>query len=171
LTDVCSMPLTPFHPLALFFLYFRDKQRIDPLALAVSTSFIDLEPLYYIILGEPLDHRVWHGFTLGLTIYPLLVTFGVYLAEQFLEKRLWAFYNWFKLKPVKVMYPLRNIYLLSLFGGFSHIFLDMFTHREMCWVLYPFITGNPFYAWQAFVVVEVVVVLLSLYSLICWLKN
>lgn len=72
--------------MAFLFLYFRDKQRIDPLALAVSTAVIDLEPLYYMVLGEPLDHRVWHGFTLALTIYPLLVALGVYMAERFFEK-------------------------------------------------------------------------------------
>ncbi|MEM2440109.1 MAG: DUF4184 family protein [Candidatus Bathyarchaeia archaeon] len=165
------MPLTPFHPPAFFFLYFRDKQRIDPSALAASTSLIDLEPLYYTILGEPLDHRVWHGFTLALTIYPILVAVGVYVAERVFEKRLWTLYNQLRLKPVKVRYPLRSIYLLSLFGGFSHISLDMFTHPEMFWVLYPFAFGNPFYAWQAAVAVEIAVVALSVYSLICWLKN
>jgi len=72
--------------LAFLFLYFRDKKRIDPLALTVSTTFIDVEPLHYTILGEPLDHRVWHGFTLALTVYPTLVTIGVYIAERFFEK-------------------------------------------------------------------------------------
>jgi len=157
--------------LAFLFLYFRDKKRIDPLALTISTTFIDIEPLHYTILGEPLDHRVWHGFTLALTVYPILVTIGVYIAERFFEKRLWAVYNWLRLKPVKVKYPLLNIYLLSLFGGFSHIFLDMFTHPEMFWVLYPFAMDNPFYTWQAAVAVEVAVITLSVYSLMCWLKN
>ncbi|MEM2318911.1 MAG: DUF4184 family protein [Candidatus Bathyarchaeia archaeon] len=164
-------PLTPFHPLAFLFLYFKDKQRIDPLTLAASTSFIDLEPLYYILLGDPLDHRAWHGFTLALTIYPVLVAIGVYVVERFFERGLWEIYGWIRLKPVRVRYPFRNIYLLSLFGGFSHIVLDMLTHPEMRWVLYPFIDGNPFYTWQAFIFVEIVVILLSVYSLICWLKN
>lgn len=68
-------------------------------------------------------------------------------------------------------YPLRNIYLLSLFGGFSHIALDMFTHPEMFWVLYPFASGNPFYTWQAAMAVDIAVIILSVYSLTCWLKN
>ena len=164
------MPYTPFHALSFMFLYFKDKGRIDPLALAVSTTFIDLEPLYYILLGEPLDHRVWHGFTLALTIYPILATIGVYVVERLFENKLLAFYKWARLKPLKARYPLRNIYLLSLFGGFSHIILDMFTHREMLWVLYPFMNGNPFYTWQASIIVEIVVIVLSIYSLNCWLK-
>ncbi|MGB9714262.1 MAG: hypothetical protein ACPLZC_04700 [Candidatus Bathyarchaeales archaeon] len=47
------MALTPFHALAFMFLYFRDKRKVDPLALAVSTTFIDLETLYYLLIGEP----------------------------------------------------------------------------------------------------------------------
>ncbi|MEM2946826.1 MAG: DUF4184 family protein [Candidatus Bathyarchaeia archaeon] len=165
------MPITPLHATTLFFLYFKDRRRIDPLALAISTTFIDLEPLCYILLVEPLDHRVWHGFTLALTVYPVLVTIGVYTAERLFENKLWAVYKRVGLNPVKVRYPLLNIYLLSLFGGFSHIFLDMFTHREMLWVLYPFAYGNPFYNWQAAIIVEATVIMLSIYSFLCWLKS
>ncbi len=164
------MPTTPLHVSAFLFLYFKDKRRIDPLALVISTTFIDVEPLYYILLGEPLDHRVWHGFTLALTLYPILVTIGVYMAECLFENRLLAVYNWVRLKPVKAKYPLPNIYLLSLMGGFSHIFLDMFTHREMFWMLYPFTYGNPFYTEQTSIVVNIIVILLTLYSIWYWLN-
>ncbi|MEM3729064.1 MAG: DUF4184 family protein [Candidatus Bathyarchaeia archaeon] len=165
------MPITPLHTTTLLFLYFKDRRRIDPLALAISTTFIDLEPLYYIFLGEPLDHRVWHGFTLALALYPVLVTIGVYIAESLFENKLWTVYKWVGFNPVKAKYPLLNIYLLSLLGGFSHIFLDMFTHREMLWVLYPFANGNPFYNRQAAIIVEATVIILSIYSLWCWLKS
>lgn len=145
--------------------------QIDPLALIVSTTFIDLEPLYYIVLGESLDHRIWHGLTLALTIYPVLVTLGVYMVERFFEGKLWTVYNWVGLNPMRAGYPLLNIYLLSFFGGFSHVFLDMFTHPEMLWVLYPFAEGNPFYNWHVSIVIEGVVIILSIYSLLCWLKS
>jgi membrane-bound metal-dependent hydrolase YbcI (DUF457 family) len=165
------MPITPLHASAFLFLYFKDKTRIDPLALVVSTTFIDLEPLYYFILGELLDHRIWHGFTLALTLYPILVTGAVYLTEHLLENRLWAIYKWARLNPIKVRYSLQNICLLSIFGSFTHIFLDMFTHPEMFWVLYPFAYGNPFYRGQAAIIVEATVIVLTLYSLNCWLKD
>ncbi|MEM2104268.1 MAG: DUF4184 family protein [Candidatus Bathyarchaeia archaeon] len=165
------MPITPLHASALIFLYFKDKNHIDPLALTVSSTFIDIEPLYYFILGEPLDHRIWHGFTLTLTIYPILTTVGVYLVERFFEAELWAAYKWARLNPVKTTYPLRNIYLLSIFGGFSHIFFDMFTHSEMLWVLYPFANGNPFFTDTTFIIVETGVILMTLYSLRCWMKD
>jgi membrane-bound metal-dependent hydrolase YbcI (DUF457 family) len=165
------MPITPLHATAFLFLYFKDKRRIDPLALVVSTTFIDIEPLYYILLGEPLSHRIWHSFTLALTIYPILVTIGAYVVEHLFQNKLLAIYKWAMLNPVKASYPPLNIYLISLFGGFSHIFLDMFTHREMLWVLYPFATGNPFYMRQASMIIDAALIILSIYSLCCWLKN
>jgi hypothetical protein len=165
------MPITPLHGLAFIFIYFKNKRRVDPLALMVSATFIDLEPLYYFLLGEPLDHRFWHGFTLALTVYPILLTFGVYVAERLFEGKLWTAYNMVRLNPVQVKYPLLNIYGLSLLGGFSHVFLDMFTHEKMPYVLYPFINGNPFYIGQASIIVEITVILLTIYSLNCWLKD
>ena len=51
------MPLTPMHGLAVFFLYFKAKNKIDPLALIASAIVIYLKPLYYTLIGEPLDHR------------------------------------------------------------------------------------------------------------------
>lgn len=165
------MPITPLHGLAFTFLYFKDKQRVDPLALIVSTTFIDLEPLYCILLGEPLDHRIFHGFTLALTVYPVLVALGVYVAERLFTNKLLALYGKVRINPIKVKYPLVNIYLLCLFGGFTHVFLDMFTHDEMFWVLYPLTYGNPFYMGPPSTVVEVAVILLTLYSLKCWMKD
>jgi glucose-6-phosphate-specific signal transduction histidine kinase len=84
------MALTLFHALALIFLYFRYKQKVDLLALAVSTTFIDLETVYYLLVGAPLDHRLLHSFTLALTIYPILVAFGVYVIERLFEGKVVA---------------------------------------------------------------------------------
>lgn len=165
------MPITPLHGLAFMFLYFKNKRIVDPLALTVSTTFIDLEPAYFFLLGEPLDHRLWHGFTLALTAYPIILALGVYIAERLFENSLLIVYKKLRLNPVQVKYPMLNIYFLSLFGGFSHVFLDMFTHSEMFWVLYPLAHGNPFYIGPASIIVETAVILLTLYSLKCWLKD
>jgi len=165
------MPITPFHGLAFMFLYFKDKRRIDPLALAVSSTFVDLEPLYYFLIGDPLNHKIWHGFTLALTVYPLLVTFGVFMMERFLKERLWSTYNAVRLEPVQVGYPLLSIYLCSLFGGFSHILFDMFTHEKMPYVIYPLAYGNPFYLGLASITVELAVIMLAIYSGLHWLRK
>jgi hypothetical protein len=166
-----NMALTPFHALAFMFLYFRNKRIVDPLALAVSTTFIDLEPLYYLLMGEPLDHRLLHGFALALTIYPILVIFGVYVLERLLDKRLWLIYVRLRLKPIQVRYPLWIICINSFLGGISHVFLDMFTHRDMLYVIYPMAYGNPFYIGQASVLVDAAVIILAIYSCLIWLRQ
>jgi hypothetical protein len=165
------MPLTPLHGLAVLFPYFKNKRIIDPLALFASAAIVDLEPIYYFLLGEPLDHRIWHGFALTLTVYPVLIGLTVYLVEHLFENKLWSTYNALKLKPEKVKYSLVSIYLCSLVGGFSHVFFDMFTHESMPYVIYPLASGNPFYIGQAAIVVEVAVVVLSIYSVFCWSKT
>ncbi|MEJ5327398.1 MAG: DUF4184 family protein [Candidatus Bathyarchaeia archaeon] len=162
------MPLTPFHGLAVLSLYFRRKRTIDPLALSASATIVDLEPLYYLLIGEPLDHQIWHGFALVLTVYNILIAVAVYVVERFFESTLLSTYNALRLKSPRVRYPLRNIYLCCLFGGFSHIFFDMFTHEQMPYLIYPLFFGNPFYLGQASVIVEALVVALALYSVFCW---
>jgi hypothetical protein len=164
------MPLTPLHGLAVLFLYFKGKKRVDPLALVASATFIDLEPIYYFLSGEPFDHRIWHGFTLTLTIYPILIGLTIYFAERLFEKKLWSTYNILKLKPEKVKYSPLSIYLCCVVGGFSHVFFDMFTHESMPYVVYPLFFGNPFYLGQASGIVEIAVVALALYSVFCWSK-
>jgi len=166
-----SMPITPLHGLAFMFLFFKNKKLIDPLALTASATLIDLEPLYYFLIGDPLDHRIWHGYALTLTLYPLLVTLGVFMIERLFDKRLRSIYISLRFKPFKARYPVLMIYFCSLLGGLSHIFFDMFTHKEMPYVLYPFMNGNPFYIGTASIIVELAVVLLTVYSLSLWIKK
>jgi len=80
------MPVTPLHGLTLMFLYFKNKKRIDILALIVLSTFIDLEPLYFFIVGEPLNHRIWHSFAASLTVYPIFITIGVHMLERTFKK-------------------------------------------------------------------------------------
>ncbi len=165
------MPVTHLHGLAVLFLYFKDKRRIDLLALTASATFVDLEPLYYYLIGEPLSHRIWHGYVLALTAYPLLITIGAYVVEHFFEKKLESAYNALSLEPNRVKYPWANIFFCSLVGGLSHIFFDMFTHEHMPYVIYPLAYGNLFYAGQASIVVEFAVIVLAVYSCLRWLKK
>jgi len=166
------MPLTPLHGLAVLFLYFKRKRSVDPLALFASATIVDLEPLYYILSGEFLNHHMmWHGYALILTIYPILITFALYVVERFFEKQLWSMYTALRFKPAKVRYSLLKVYLCCLVGGFSHIFFDMFTHESLPYVVYPLVFGNPFYLGLAAVIVELIVVVLALYSVYCWSKT
>ncbi|MEM3704606.1 MAG: DUF4184 family protein [Candidatus Bathyarchaeia archaeon] len=164
------MPITPLHALSLMFLHFRDKRRFDPLALAVSSTFVDLEAAYYLLIMEPLDHRLWHGFALALTVYPVLTTLGVYAAGRSFASQLQSTYNKLRLKTSQVQYSASTIYYCSLVGGFTHIFFDMFTHKDMPYVLYPIAYGNPFYIGNASLMVEITVILFAFYSLFEWIK-
>lgn len=165
------MPLPPVHALSVFFLYFKNKQNIDPLAIVASATMIDLEPLYYMLNGEVFDHRIWHGYALTLAIYPILITSAVYITERLLEKQLWSTYTTLRLKPEKTRYPLLNIYLCCLIGGSSHILLDMFVHETMPYVIYPMAYGNPFYIGTASGIIELTAVALALYSIYLWTKT
>jgi hypothetical protein len=166
------MPLTPVHGLSVLFLYFKNKRGVDPLALVASATIVDLEPLYYVLSGEFLNHHmIWHGYAFALTVYPILISLAIYAVERLFEKQLWSTYTALRLKPEKVRYSLLSVYLCCLIGGFSHIFFDMFTHENMPYVLYPLVSGNPFYLGQASGIVELTVIALAFYSVYCWVKN
>jgi len=165
------MPVTPLHGFALMFLYFKDRRRVDLLALVVSATFVDLEVLYYLLLGEPLNHRIWHGFAMSFTIYPILIALGVFTVEHFFRGTLWSTYNVLRLKPNQVRYSLSRIYVCSFIGGVSHVFLDMFTHENMPYVIYPLAYGNPFYMGQAAMAVDLATLLLAIYSCLRWLRS
>ena len=164
------MPLPPVHGLAVLLLYFKRKDSFDPLALVASATVVDLEPLYYVLVGEVFSHRVWHGYALALTVYPILVALAVFVVERFFGKQLWSAYSVLRLKPEKTRYSLLSIYLCCLVGGFSHVFFDMFTHQVMPYVVYPLFSGNPFYLGWASGIVESAAIILAAYSVYCWFK-
>jgi len=138
----------------------------------MSATIIDVEPLYYMLIGEALDHQIWHGYALSLTVYPVLISLAVYSAERVFDNRLRLMYNSLRLKPTKIRYSMPNIFLSCLIGSFSHIFFDMFTHESLPYVVYPVAFGsNPFYIGQFSGIVEVAVVVLASYSLICWVRS
>ena len=87
------MPLPPVHGLVALLPYFKAKSVFDPLALVASATFVDLEPLIYIFMGQQLNHQIWHGYALALTVYPVIVGLIVYSAEHLLENRLWSAYE------------------------------------------------------------------------------
>jgi len=165
------MPLPPVHGLSILSPYFRGKDVFDPLALVASATFVDLESLFYIIAAQPLDHQMWHGYALALTVYPVLVGLFVYSMERFLEGNVRSAYNIIGFKPSRVRYSPLTIYLCCLAGGLSHIFLDMFTHQSMPYVIYPLAYGNPFYLGQFSSVVEIAATALAVLSIFLWLNN
>ena len=136
-----------------------------------SATIIDLESLYYWLLGDPLNNRIWHSFLFALAIFPVLITLALYLVERRFEPKPSSAYGVLKLKPPQAKYSLSVIYLSCLIGGFSHIFFDMFTHQNLPYVLYPLFNGNPFYLGQARFAVEGLAAGLAVYSVYLWWKT
>ena len=165
------MPLPPIHGLTSLLPYFKSKTTFDPLALVASATFVDLEPLFYIFTGQQLDHQIWHGYALGLTIYPILVGLLVYVTERLLENRLRSAYTIIGFKPTRVRYQPLALYYSCLLGSFSHLFFDMFTHKNMPYVIYPLTYGNPFYIGRASGIVELITVGLAVLSIFLWWKT
>ena len=164
-----KIPLTPIHILAIMPIYLRFKGRIDPLALLISSTFVDLEPLYLLLIGEPNDHGILHSY-FAILLFSVLIVFIVFFAERHYENRLWSVYGKLRLNPDRVKYPLLSVYLTFLVGGFSHIFFDMLTHKSLPYVFYPIALGNPFYLGQASIVVDAIVAFVAFGSVFWWLK-
>ncbi len=95
----------------------------------------------------------------------------MFIVEYLFNKKLWSIYTVLRLRPENPHYSLLNIYLGYLIGGFSHIFLDMFVHQTMPYVVYPLAIGNPFYLGTASIIVELLAVALSIVSIYFWIKT
>lgn len=168
------MPPTPIHFLSVAPLHFVKPGTFDLTALLLSSTGIDLELLYLLLVGQPLYHGLWHSYFFAFTIFPVAVSLVVLVAERKLLGIVKSTYKFFRFSPSKLKYSFKTIYLSSLIGAASHIFLDMWTHRVSSRLLYPFVVfeaENPFWAYEYEVVVYISVTLLSLYSIYFWIKH
>ncbi|MFW9848743.1 MAG: hypothetical protein ACFFF4_06365 [Candidatus Thorarchaeota archaeon] len=129
------MPFTPYHfgPAllagVLLFPYF------DLVAMLVASVILDIEPMLvlFLNLGGPL-HGITHTYLMA-TIVSFIVTGVLWV----LRKPMAFFAEIFGIiqEPRKV-----RILAASLFGTYSHVFMDSFLYVEMN-PLFP-ILGNPF---------------------------
>jgi hypothetical protein len=168
------LPPTPIHFLSVAPLHFVKPGTFDITALLLSSTCIDLELLYLLLIGQPLYHGLWHSYFFALTIFPVAVSLLVLVAERKLLGILKSTYKLFRFYPIKLKYSFKTIYLSSLVGGASHIFFDMWTHRVSSYLLYPFVVfeaENPFWAYEYEVVIYISVTLLSIYSIYFWIKH
>ena len=166
------MPLTPLHFSAIAPLHFRRSDIFDITALFYSSMAVDLELIFSFLLSESLTHGVWHSYLFVLTVYPIAVSLFVYAVEIWFEGTAFRVYRFFKFYPEKVRYPFKTIYFCCLFGGVSHIFSDMWTHRFSSYVFFPLFVENPFWIGElGSQVVFALMVLLSLYTVFLWIKQ
>ena len=167
------MPPTPLHFTVIAPLHFKRVETFDITALLLSSTFVDLELLYLLLIGQPMYHGVWHSYLFTLTVFPVAVSLLVFVAERKFLNTLRSTYKFFRFTPEKLLYSFKKIYLTSLIGGVSHIFIDMWTHRVSPYLLYPSIISseNPFWVGEYEVLVYIGVGLLSLYTIYMWIKR
>ena len=168
------MPASPLHFLAIASLHFKLPERFDISALLFSSTVIDLELLYYLLTGQPVYHGVWHSYFFAIIIMPLVLSFIIYLIERRFDNVFRRVHRFFRFYPDRVKYPLGTIYFSCLFGGFFHVFFDMWVHEVSPHILFPFLvfnSSNPFWVGEYALWVHVGVGLLSLYTVYLWIRQ
>jgi len=165
------MPATPLHFSAIAPLHILRPESFDVTALLCSSTLVDLELLYRLLLGQPMTHGLWHSYFFVLTIYPVMLSLIVYVVERWFDKTIFTVYRLFRFFPKKVRYSLKTIYASCLVGGVSHIFFDMWVHENSSYVLFPFYEGNPFWIGEWSIIVFLLVALLSLYTVFLWIRQ
>ena len=165
------MPPTPVHFLAIAPLHFKWPGTFDVTALLCSSTFVDLELLYLLLIGRPMIHGFWHSYFYVLTIYPIVLSVIIYLGERLFGKSILGVYRSFRFFPEKVTYPFKKIYFCCLIGGVSHLFFDMWVHEVSPYVLFPFYNENPFWIDEWSIIIFALVTLLSFYTVFLWINQ
>lgn len=163
------MVFTAFHFLSIAWVKFKAEEKVDILALLFSTTLIDIEPFFGVFTGT--YHGILHSF-LGVTIFSALIAVTVFIVETKQASLVHSFLTLTRLSDNQPR-QFRYVLMTTVFGGLSHVATDAFTHRNFAYLLFPLaITSNPF--WYGFEVgraVQVLTVLLSLYSAYLWLRK
>ena len=165
------LPATPLHFSAIAPLHSRRPENFDITALVYASTLVDLELLYFFLTENHLNHGFWHSYFFVLTIYPVVLSLIIYVMERRFEKTIFSIYGFFKFFPEKVRYPFKTIYFCCLFGGFSHIFFDMWTHENSSYILFPFYGENLFWVGEWSIIIHALVISLSLYTVFLWMKQ
>lgn len=166
------MPANPLHFLAVAPLHFIWPKKFDITALLISSTFVDLELIYYFLIENHTSHGLWHSYFFVLTIYPIVLSIIIFFGEKKFSAQISKIYNVVRFYPPKVSYSLKTIYICCLIGGLSHMFFDMWTHEYSPYVLFPADNGNAFWFGE-FVnnVFLLLVAVLSLITLVLWIKG
>jgi hypothetical protein len=167
------LPLSPLHFSAIAPLHFKRPEIFDVTALLCSSTFVDLELLFFFLSGRPTYHGFWHSYLFVFTIYPVVLGVVIYLMERKFERIILGIYGFFRFYPTNTRYPFKTIYSSCLVGGISHIFFDMWTHENSSYVLFPLriSSGNPFWIGDWDIIIHILVILLSLYTVFLWIKQ
>lgn len=168
-TSGSELPLPPLHVTAVVWIYFKKKRRIDLAGLTIGATFPDIEPLIGIFLGLE-THVLFHSFLGAVLLSPILAVF-VWVLERRAKRVVQSAYGFLRLRKPNE-YRFGAILLSCTLGWLSHVFFDMWTHELFRYVLFPFVGDNPFWFDYPIVqIVEFVVLILSAYSIILWVRQ
>jgi len=165
------MPATPLHFLAIAPLYFKMPTKFDITSLMISSTFVDLELVYYFLVENHTGHGFWHSYFFVLTIYPIILSIIIFLMHKKCGKTILKIYDFFRIYPNRISHSFKTIYFSCLLGGVSHIFFDMWTHDYSSYVLYPVYSHNPFWIGDWSIIIRLLVYALSAYTLFLWIKG
>lgn len=166
------MAPNPLHALALLPLYFKRPLWVDPIAIAASSTFLDIEVAWLFISGSTSTHGIWHSVVLAGGVYPFIVTALVAALERGCPRQIEKTLTSLRWTSGRARYPLMAVYLSCLLGGLSHILFDMWTHPNSSYIMWPFVisSANPFYIGELGYLVDIAAVIFSAYSLFLWHK-
>lgn len=133
------MPFTPFHFGPGGLVHAAAPGKVSFLAFAGANVLVDIEPGYYMLIGQDPLHRFFHTW-LGVTLVALatIALFAAGLRAAQLV-RLPDPFGWqgLRLGPVAVG---------AVLGAYSHVLLDSVMHADIR-PLSPFSQANPLYQW------------------------
>jgi hypothetical protein len=122
------MPFTPFHFGVGLAVHAVAPKRVSFLSFCAANVLMDIEPLYYQLMGSRPYHRFFHtaaGGTVIIVATVLLFLGCRWLAEHF--RRFNSSSDWTTLKFSTVVNG-------AAFGAYTHVMLDSITHKY----LHPF---------------------------------
>lgn len=131
------MPFTPFHFAPGAALHALAPRQLSFMAFAGANVLVDVEPLYFMLIGQAPLHRFFHTY-IGVTLV-MVATMALFLLARWTARRVWLPNpgNWQALH-------LRPVMLGAAAGSYSHIVLDSVMHADIR-PLSPFSPANPLY--------------------------
>src|SRR5215212_39683 len=118
------MPFTPFHFGAGAIAHAVAPRHVSFLAFCAANVVIDVEPLYWMLVGQPPVHRWAHSYLAATLV--LLATTAVSAAASRLASATalpdalgWRWLTW------------RQVAIGAALGSYSHVVLDSVMHADL----------------------------------------
>jgi hypothetical protein len=118
------MPITPFHFGPGAAIHAIVPKHVSFLAFCSANVLIDIEPLYYMVIGQHPLHRFFHTY-IGATIIMVATALIFFAALKLASKvRLPNLFQWQSLSSLP-------IWLGAAVGSYSHIVFDSVMHSDI----------------------------------------